>query len=888
MTGDDVRQSFLDFFRARGHEIVPSASLVPAGDPTLLFTNAGMVQFKQVFLGAETRHNPRAADSQKCLRISGKHNDLEEVGRDTYHHTFFEMLGNWSFGDYYKREAIAWAWELLTALWKLPKDELWATVFTTDDEAVECWRTLTDIGPERILRFDEKENFWEMGETGPCGPCSEIHVDRGPEACDRRDVAGHACAVNGGCARYIELWNLVFIQYNRDERGELHELPQKHVDTGMGLERVTAVLQGVPGNYDADLLRDIIRFTEGLCAERYGGGGETDVAFRVIADHGRAIAFTIADGVRPSNEGRGYVLRRILRRAARYGKNLGIETPFLSRVAGCVIERFGAAYPELRRHRDEIEEVVRAEEVRFGETLSRGGEILEEQAERLRRARRRVLPGDVAFKLYDTYGFPLDLTEDVLKADGIEVDRAGFEQAMAEQRARAREAQRAASSSGGEGVPQLRASGAAASRFAGDFVYRQESEVTAVFVGGAEVDEAREGSEAAVVVAETPFYAESGGQIGDRGRIETEPGDRFEVADTRKEAVRWEGGEAETIVHLGRVARGVIRRGSRVRLTIDRARRDAARLNHSVTHILHAVLRGRLGHQVRQAGSLVAPERLRFDFTFQGPLAPARLVEIENEVNAHIRENAVVTSEEMAYDEAIRRGALAFFGDKYGERVRVVRMGDFSTELCGGTHVRRTGDIGLFKLRGESGVAAGVRRIEALTGEGALDLVRKRELLLREIGEILKGPEEATVERLERLLQQQKDVERRMQELQSRLAGSQSADLVSRARRVNGVSVLTARVDDVDDRGLREMADRLREKLGSGIVVLGTARGDKALLLAAVTKDLVGRYAAGQIIKQIAPLVGGGGGGKPEMAQAGGPDASRIDEALARVYEVLT
>jgi alanyl-tRNA synthetase len=887
MTGNEVRKSFLDFFRSRGHDIVPSASLVPAGDPTLLFTNAGMVQFKQIFLGAAKRANPRVANSQKCLRISGKHNDLEEVGRDTYHHTFFEMLGNWSFGDYYKKEAIGWAWELLTEVWKLPKDKLWATVYRTDDEAEQWWRKATDIAPERILRFDEKDNFWEMGETGPCGPCSEIHIDRGADRCDRQGEPGHVCAVNAGCARFIELWNLVFIQYNRDERGKLHELPAKHVDTGMGLERVTAVLQNVPGNYDADLLRDIIRFTESLSGKRYGSGGETDVSFRVIADHGRAITFMIADGVQPANEGRGYVLRRILRRAARHGKNLGLDRPFLSRVAGCVVDGFGDAYPELRARRREIEEVIRAEEERFAQTLGRGGAILEEEVQRLRAQGARVLPGDVAFKLYDTYGFPLDLTEDVLKADGIDVDRAGFERAMAEQRARAREAQKTAASAAEE-VTELRAGQPLSSRFVGDFVYEHESEVLAVFVGGREVDAAREGTEAVVVVAETPFYAESGGQIGDRGVIEDEGGDRFEVADTRKQPVRWDGGEADTILHVGKVVRGAIRKRRRVRLAIDRERRDAARLNHSVTHVLHAVLRERLGTQVRQAGSLVAPERMRFDFTYQGPVATERLVEIEDEVNAHIRENAPVTSEELPYDEAIRRGALAFFGDKYGDRVRVVRMGDFSTELCGGTHVHRTGDIGVFKLRGESGVAAGVRRVEALTGEGALDWIHRREQVLREIGEILKGPEDAAVERLERLLQQQKDLERRLQEMQAKVAGSRSADLASRARRVNGFSVIAQRVDDVDDKGLLQMADQLRERIGSGIVALGTPRNGKALLLVAVTKDLVGRYSAGKIIQSIAPIVGGRGGGKPELAQAGGPDPSRLDEALEKVYEVVT
>ncbi len=886
MTGNEVRRSFLEFFRTRGHEIVRSSSLVPTDDPTLLFTNAGMVQFKQVFLGVEKRAVPRAASSQKCLRISGKHNDLEEVGRDTYHHTFFEMLGNWSFGDYYKKEAIGWAWELLTEVWKLPKDRLWVTVYRTDDEAAEEWRHVTDVGPDRILRFGEADNFWEMGETGPCGPCSEIHIDRGPDACDHRAVSGHVCSVNAGCARFIELWNLVFIQYNRNDRGEIEDLPAKHVDTGMGLERVTAVLQGAPGNYEADLLRDIIRFTEGISSRRYGADPESDVSFRVIADHARAITFLIADGVIPSNEGRGYVLRRVLRRAARHGKNLGLEKPFLSRVAAAVIEEMGSAYPEVRERRRQIEETVAGEERRFGETLSRGGAILEEEASRVKARGETILAGDAAFKLYDTYGFPLDLTEDVLRADGITVDREGFDQRMAEQRERAREAQKSSAASA-ETALEIRSGRKLESRFVGDFVYEQGSETLAVFVSGAEVEEAREGQEAVVVAAETPFYSESGGQIGDRGEIETDRGDRFEVSDTQKQAVRSADGERQVIAHFGRVTRGRIRSGDRVRLVIDRERRDLARLNHSATHILHAVLREILGPQVRQAGSLVTPDRLRFDVTYQGQIAPADLQRVEDEVNAHVRGNDPVTTEEMDYDEAIRRGALAFFGDKYGARVRVVEMGDFSTELCGGTHVRRTGDIGILKLRGEAGVAAGVRRIEALTGPGALEWIRRREQMLRDVGEILKGSEDAAVEKLQKLIAQQKETERRLAELQSKLAGSQSADLLSKARRVNGISVLATRVEGIDDRGLREMADRLREKLGSGIIVLGTVRGEKALLLAAVTKDLVGRYSAGEIVKRIAPLVGGSGGGRPDMAQAGGPDASRIADALEKVYEVV-
>ena len=873
MTGAEIRSGFLDFFRARGHEVVRSASLLPEKDPTLLFTNAGMVQFKNVFLGVEQRANPRAVDAQKCLRLSGKHNDLDEVGRDTYHHTLFEMLGNWSFGDYYKHEAIGWAWELLTKEWRLPKERLFATVFSTDDEAEHWWRTATDIGHDRILRFGEKDNFWEMGETGPCGPCSEIHIDRGAEACDRRHVADHHCGVNAGCARYIELWNLVFIQYNRTAAGTLEELQAKHVDTGMGLERMAAVLQGVPSNYDTDLLRNLIRFTEEHAKRRYGRDSEDDFAFRVIADHTRALSFMIADGVVPGNDGRGYVLRRILRRAARHARHLGFHEPYLWRVTAAVAETMGAAYPELIERQRYIEEVIRTEEERFAETLDKGMALLEQERDALRVRGTKQLPGAIAFRLYDTYGFPLDMTQDILREDGIGVDTAGFERSMEEQRRRAREARKAGAEVG-------TAPAAVATRFVGDRVTDIESTILALYRDGAEHSEARAGDTVQVVTAETPFYGESGGQVGDRGWIEAADGAVIDVTDTQKP-------RADLTVHVGTVRNGAVHRGQRVRLRIDAAWRDAARLNHSATHILHAVLRERLGTHVRQAGSLVAPDRLRFDFTHPMPIDAPTLQDIEDETNAHIRENADVSSVEMGYDEAIKKGALAFFGDKYGDRVRVVQMGDFSIELCGGTHVQRTGDIGVFKLRGESGVAAGVRRVEGLTGDGALDWIHQRERMLREIGEILKGPEEASVERLERMLAERKELERRLQEVQSKLAGSRSADLVSRARRVNGVAVLAARVDDVDDKGLREMADQLRSRLGSGIVVLGTQRGEKALLLAAVTKDLIGRYAAGTIIQAIAPVVGGGGGGKPELAQAGGPDASRLDAALDKVYEVV-
>jgi alanyl-tRNA synthetase len=874
MTGADIRSSFLEFFRARGHEVVRSSSLVPKNDPTLLFTNAGMVQFKNVFLGREKRANPRAASAQRCLRLSGKHNDLEEVGRDTYHHTLFEMLGNWSFGEYYKKEAIEWAWELLTAVWKLPKDKLWATVYRTDDETESLWHAHTDIAPAQILRFDEQDNFWEMGETGPCGPCSEIHIDRGPAACDQQHVAGHRCAVNAGCARYLELWNLVFIQYDRQPDGSLIELKAKHVDTGMGLERVASVLQNVSSNYDTDLFRRLITFVEQQSGRRYGTREEDDLAMRVIADHSRALNFMIADGVTPSNEGRGYVLRRILRRAARHARVLGFAEPFLYRMSEPVCAVMGAAYPELLERRAHIEESVRGEEERFAETLDKGLALLEQERSALRRAGQNVLSGEVAFKLYDTYGFPVDMTADILRETHVTVDQAGFQACMDAQRQRGRAARKAA----GEG---LIVGSTASSRFIGDRIYEAESSIAALSVDGDERREVRAGETAHIVTAETPFYGESGGQVGDRGVIETADGALVEITDTLKP-------RPDLTVHVGTVVRGALATGQTARLTVDRERREAIRLNHSVTHILHAVLRRELGAQVRQAGSLVAPDRLRFDFSQPAPIDDAVLGRIEEEVNAHIRENAEVTSEEMAFDDAIKAGALAFFGDKYGDRVRVIRMGDFSTELCGGTHVRRTGDIGLFKLRGESGVAAGTRRIEAITGVGALEWVRASEQSLRRLGEMLRGGEGDLAARLERLLAQQKQLEKQLAQVQRQLAGNQSGDLLGQARTVNGKKVIATRIDGADQKRLLELADQLRERMGSGVVVLASTENGQVRLLAAVTKDLAGQVHAGKLVSQIAPIVGGKGGGRPELAQAGGSDPSRIDEALARALELVS
>jgi alanyl-tRNA synthetase len=872
MTGADVRQSFLEFFREHDHLIVPSARIVPESDPSLMFTNAGMVPFKNVFLGVEKPRAPRIADVQKCLRISGKHNDLEDVGRDVYHQTFFEMLGNWSFGDYYKAEAIEWAWQLLTKVWGLDKSRLYASVFETDDEAEKLWPKVTDLPASRVLRFGAKDNFWEMGETGPCGPCSEIHYDRGEGTCDQ--PPGHVCGVNSGCARYMEIWNLVFIQNNREPDGSLTDLPAKHVDTGMGLERVTAVLQGVNGNYDTDLLRGMIAVAEDKANKRYeGGASDADVAFRVIADHGRAVAVMIADGILPSNEGRGYVLRRLLRRAARQGRVLGLNDPFLGAVTDRVCDVLGVGYPELKEQRDRIRAAVTTEEERFGETLEKGLGLLEEEVAQLKKSGSTTLPGEVAFKLYDTYGFPLDLTQDILRNEKLSVDQAGFDAAMEAQRTRAREGARFVTATAGSFADVH-------SRFAGDRVDSAESRVVAIASGGEDRSEAREGDEVEIVTQETPFYGESGGQVGDTGQILLPGGGLIEVTDTLKP-------RPDLIVHRGRVVRGGVARGDLVKLEIDAKRREATRLNHSATHLLHAALRNQLGQHVRQAGSLVSPDRLRFDYTQDTRLSEEQLASLEDEVNEHIRQNLEVVVEEMAFDDALKAGALAFFGDKYGDRVRVLRMGDYSVELCGGTHVARTGDIGVFKLRGESAVGAGVRRLEALTGEGALDAVRRRERELRQIAELLHGSEEEAAAKIEKLLALQKELERRLAESQAKLVSGASRDLLDGVREVNGVKVLATQVEQVDAKVLRELADKLRDRMKSGVVVLGGSDGEKVMLLAAVTKDLVPRVNAGALIKAIAPIVGGAGGGRPDFAQAGGKDPSKLAQALERVYELI-
>ncbi len=873
ITGNEIRKSFLDYFVKHGHSVVKSFGLVPDKDPTLLFTNAGMVQFKNIFLGVEKPSYVRAASSQKCLRISGKHNDLEAVGRDTYHHTFFEMLGNWSFGDYYKAEAIEWAWVLLTKEWGLPKDKLWATVYLDDDDAERLWAKISGLPAERIRRFGEKENFWEMGETGPCGPCSEIHLDRSPAACDMKGEAGHECRVNGDCARYIELWNLVFIQYNRAEDRSLSDLPAKHVDTGMGLERITAVLQKVLSNYDIDFMRDLTATTEKLAGKKYGADPAADISFRVIDDHARAVSFLIADGVMPSNDGRGYVLRRLLRRAARHGRLIGLHEPFLHQVAGTVVAVMGEAYPELRKEEARIQEVIRIEEERFAETLETGLVLLEEATAALKKKKEKILSGDVAFRLYDTYGFPLDLTEDILRGEGLTVDQSGFEKLMDEQRSRGRDARETVSM---EAKIQLDRPVC----FVGYDRLDGESTVLAIYGGGNGKQEALEGEEIDLLTAETPFYGESGGQVGDRGTIATARGDVVEVMDTQHPT-------PQLTAHRGRVKKGRIQVGDKVQLKVDSRHRQRTMLNHSATHILHAVLRKELGQHVRQAGSLVAPDRLRFDFSHTGTIPDEKLALIETHVNQHIREDADVSTRELSYDEAIRQGALAFFGDKYGDRVRVVKIGDFSTELCGGTHVHRSGEIGIFKLHFEGGVAAGVRRVEAFTGEGALDLIRGYEQRLREIGDLIRGSADDAVEKIKKLLEHQKELEQEIEKLRGQYEKDKIPGLLAKKQSINGVNVLIARVDGVDDMQLTDIADQLKQRLGSGFVFLANTTADKVTLVGSTTSDLMMRFNANNIIKEVAPIVEGRGGGRPDFAKAGGKDPSKTDDALARVRELV-
>ena len=873
MTGNEIRQRFLKFFMDRGHTVVKSSQLIPHNDPTLLFTNAGMNQFKDLFLGHETRDYKRAVSAQKCVRAGGKHNDLENVGHTARHHTFFEMLGNFSFGDYFKRDAISFAWEFLTSELRLPKERLWITVFRDDDEAYQLWKDMIGVPEERIVRMGEKDNFWSMGDTGPCGPCSEIHIDQGEEM---------ACGPNCGigqcdCDRYLELWNLVFMQFNRDAEGVMTPLPRPSIDTGMGLERIAAVLQGKRSNYDGDLLRSVIAEVERLSGKVYGENEQDDIAMRVVADHSRSTAFLISDGVLPSNEGRGYVLRRIMRRAARHARNLGFDRPVLCEVVLKVADIMRDAYPELHERRDYVAKVARNEEERFLQTLDNGLRLLNNELQGLHPG--DVLSGEVAFRLYDTFGFPLDLTADIVAGEGIGMDDAGFERCMEEQREKARGHWKG---SGEEAVgtiyKELLQDGIR-SAFVGYGQLCGESEVLAILADGSLTGEAREGENVEIVTALTPFYGESGGQQGDKGLI-TSASARGTVRTTRKPA-------PNLIVHQVTVEGGCFRTGDRVTLTVDRENRIATALNHSATHLLQAALVRRLGNHVKQAGSLVTPERLRFDFIHFSALTPDDIAAVEREVNARIRANYPVNVTEMPVEEAIASGATALFGEKYGDTVRVVAMGDYSRELCGGTHVGASGDIGCFRIVQESGVAAGVRRIEAVTGACAIEVMERESALLDETAALLKSDRARLAVRLRQMLEHQKELEHQLEQLKGKQAAEQAGNLLDRVRDVAGVKLLVARIAASDSKNLREMVDQLRDRMGSGAVVLGCVDGGKVSLLAGVTKDLAGKLHAGNLVRELAARVGGKGGGRPDFAQAGGNRPEQLDAALQAVKELV-
>ena len=866
-TGHELRQSFLDYFHQHGHTIVPSSSLIPQADPTLLFTNAGMVQFKGVFLGEEQREYARAASSQKCLRAGGKHNDLENVGYTGRHHTFFEMLGNFSFGDYFKEEAIHFGWEYLTAVLQLPKDRLWATVYQEDDKAYGLWEKM-GVPSSRILRCGEKDNFWQMAETGPCGPCSEIHYDQGP------GVGGDAVP-NGDGDRVMEIWNLVFMQYHRDDHGALHPLPKPSIDTGMGLERLAAVVQGKTTNYDSDLFRPIIRAIEELAHRPYGTSEDKDRAMRVIADHLRAISFMIADGILPSNEGRGYVLRRILRRAGRYGRLLGLEGPFLYKLTDVVIAEMKAAYPELERTKSTILHVINAEEERFLDTLDKGLRLLDEIVADAKRAKRTSISGEALFKLYDTYGFPLDLAADSARDQGLTLDEAGFQVALQEQRERARK-------SAGFEAAKTKPIYSEVSRltsptvFLGYEEFTTQATVLAIITQERMAKEAVEGDEVEVVLDRTPFYAEGGGQAGDQGVL-TAPEGTIEIKQTIKPV-------PEVFVHQGIVTRGRVRQGDLVQASLNLSLRLAAARNHTGTHLLHAALREVLGPHVKQYGSLVAPSRLRFDFAHFSPVRPIQLEEVEGLVNERIRLNDRVGTKVMGITEAVQEGALAFFGDKYGDKVRVVEIDAFSKELCGGTHCRQTGEIGLFKLVAETGVAAGVRRIEAQTGEGAYELLKHREAEIQALADLLKTNPPDVLAKARKLVASLKEKDQELEKLKARLASGGAGKEAGEIRKVSGISVYNHQMDGMEMNDLRALADIVRDREKSCIVVLGSVKDDKASLLVAVTKDLSGRFPANELIKPLAAIIGGTGGGRPEMAQAGGKLTHEMGRALAQAF----
>ena len=860
MTTSEIRASFLEFFRKNGHTVVPSSSLVPANDPTLLFTNAGMVQFKDLFLGKEVRDYSRAASAQRCLRAGGKHNDLENVGYTARHHTFFEMLGNFSFGDYFKREAIHFAWNFITGTLEIPKDRLWVTVYTEDDEAERIWVEEIGIDPTRCTRMGEKSNFWAMGDTGPCGPCSEIFYDHGSEI-----PGGPPGSPDEDGDRYVEIWNLVFMQYARSSDGVLVPLPKPSADTGMGLERVAAVMQGVHSNYDIDLFKALIR----AAADITGTQDLQSSSLRVIADHIRACTFLIIDGVVPSNEGRGYVLRRIIRRAIRHGYKLGQTQPFFHKLVPSLVREMGPYYSELVSGEARAMQVLAQEEIRFAETLATGMALLDAEASKLTSS---IIPGETVFRLYDTYGFPADLTADVARERGLTIDQEGFDVAMEAQRGRAR----AASKFGVDLRDSVKLSGK--TDFSGYDRFAESARVTALIFDGAVVEALKPGQEGQVILDHTPFYAESGGQVGDTGVLST-PDARYTVRDTQKVGA--------SFAHVGVLESGELHVGDAIDAQVDQERRKAIALNHSATHLLHAALRKILGTHVEQKGSLVAPDRLRFDFSHTQALSAEELRQVEDLVNSAIRENAAVETRVMVLDDARAAGAISLFGEKYESDVRVLSIGDFSMELCGGTHVERAGDIGLFKITGESGVAAGVRRVEALTGRGAYQWVVHTDQVLRDIAAMLRGSREDVDEKVRELLERSRKLEKEVQQLKSKLASGHGADLSSHAKDVGGVKVLAVQIDGADVRSLRDAMDQLKSKLGSSVIVLASVLDGKVVLVAGVSEDLVARMKAGEIAGQVAEKVGGRGGGRADFAQAGGTQPENLGAALAGVESLV-
>ncbi|HTV55507.1 MAG TPA: alanine--tRNA ligase [Terriglobia bacterium] len=897
MKSDTIRTTFLDFFVVRGHRLARSSSLVPLNDPTLLFSNAGMNQFKDVFLGRERRAYSRACSSQKCVRAGGKHNDLEQVGRTARHHTFFEMLGNFSFGDYFKKDAIPWAWELVTQVYSLPIEKLYVTIFREDDEAEEIWASGAGVDRRRIFRMDEKDNFWAMGDTGPCGPCSEIHYDMGPEA---SDVFHQDCKFPCDCGRYVELWNLVFMQFNRDEQGNLAPLPRPSIDTGAGLERLAAVLQGKLSNFDTDLFRPLIQEAAELANVEYGARAETDISLRILADHSRAAAFLISDGVVPSNEGRGYVLRLIMRRALYHGQTLGLQEPFLYKMSGHVIELMKSAYPELVESAPHVAKSIKVEEERFAHTTRVGLERLDEAQVML--ASGKTLPfgeykslprqafagnpgslrGEDLFKLHDTFGLRPDFVQDVVKDYGLSLDWDGYNAEMQRQRERARAswkgAEKKAPSPAYLAIAEKRPT-----RFDG---YSQtesaECRVLSLLSNGETVERASPGATVEVVLDHTPFYAEAGGQIGDTGRLDSDSGEELaQVTDTQRPV-------AGVIAHKVAVLEP-IETGMFVTARVDIERRDAIRRNHTATHLLHAALRATLGTHVKQAGSLVAPERLRFDFTHYAPLDEQDRLDIEDLVNRHILANEEMHTHVLDLDAAINSGAMALFGEKYGDKVRVVSVADgsFSKELCGGTHVRRTGDIGLFKLISEASVSAGARRIEAITGTGVLDALRRETGIVARLSEILRARPDEALSAAEKLSDEEKRLRKQLETQRLKRAVSSAADLIAGAREVKGVRVVSARVEAPDRAAMRQLVDNLRPKLGAGVIVLGSSDDGKVALVAAVSKDLTARLDAGKIIKAVASIVEGAGGGRKDLAEAGGKNPARLDEAIQSIPKVV-